>query len=69
MQDTYLLSIGLLLGIDYKVTDSLKLSTDFLYRHDYYQVAYRNTQNSTVLNALVLQQSNYLFSLALNYSF
>ena len=68
-QDTNLLSIGLLLGLDYEITDNLKLNTDFTYRHDYYQVAYRNTQNTTVLNALTFQQSNYLFSIALNYRF
>lgn len=69
-EDTAIISVGLNVGFDYKISENLKLSTDFTYRRDDMQVAYRN-QNDTgnVLNAMSFNQDNYIASIGLNYTF
>ena len=69
-EDTYLLSIGLVIGFDYQLTKNLKITSDFVYRYDNYQVSYCN-QNDTgdVLNQITFSQNNYSYGVGLQYFF
>lgn len=64
-----LLTIGLSLGTMYKLSENLFLNGQYNYRYDTYQVAYRNQDNSTILNSMTLRQDNHMFSVGLSYKF
>ncbi len=68
-ENTELLTIGLTLGTTYKLSKNLDLSGQYNYRYDTYQVAYRNQDNTQVLNAMTVRQDNHTFGISLAYTF
>lgn len=67
--NTELLTIGLTLGTTYKLSKNLDLSAQYNYRYDTYQVAYRNQDDTTILNSMTVKQDNHTFGLSLAYKF
>lgn len=68
-ENTELLTIGLTLGTTYKLSKNLDLSAQYNYRYDTYQVAYRNQDDTTILNSMTVKQDNHTFGLSLAYKF
>ncbi len=66
--DTSVLTLTLVTGLSYDLSDHWRVNGDFSYRAAYYQFAYRN-EGSGILNSLSEQQDQWISTVGLTYRF